>query len=1151
MANPIEITFEGGGTLIDDLKTLAKASADLSVVHRKAHDGIQDDLQKSAEEAKALGKDMDAASKTVVVLGKEATKTAKATGDAVAASRKQAAQIIADNEKLTEAQKKQAAAAGGITKEYEDIAVAASKAKAQQVAAFEQPIGLLDQIQARLELLGQKKLSLTDEDAIARANDEIERLQIQYDGINNATTQTVNGTKELRARIKEALDQAVRARAAFGDLSPEFKAAADEAARLQKELKDTQDRVKALNPGDKVAAFSQLGNAIAGGAQAISGFAIALGGNNQALQETLFKFQSVLFAVQGAQSFLKDFSDSIANVRAVLGLTTQAQVVSTAATEADVVAKEAQTAATVTTTGATTTLTTAVRALTASMLANPFLLVAAAVIALAGAIYLMTRNTETVTERLDRMEKALDRVIARRKALRDAGAELTALDDEARMIASNGSAQARRAEIEIRGIREASRLRSEAADLELRTIIERARLEDALGQLKRANEQRDASGIKESFELVKEITGRLEELGNERIATTAAVEAAEKRSANELAQFDKDQKKEAADRAKELARLRLQITEDLASQLEAAEKEIQQRIAALELEQADPRERLALERAAADEQIALLERNLLREEALQRLRVQIGTEAFAKLTEAQKKARADAIIDAGGVDLTLKQEQAINALRLATEEKFGDELAAVLQEEAQTRIDLLLTGQAQEQALFELDLQKKVERLRLAKRTEAEVIAFEDRERAKFALEQNEKAIALDEQLQTALIEGRVRGAETEKEFERRKQLDLLAIKIGAAQRRLKLLENDNTEEGRVVRAQTQALIADLTQQSEALKRTPLDINLLDLLGIAEEDQARVQEALSSIAQSTQQIFSTINQERQREVELAIAATDAIISDAQRRRTELQNELDQALDDQREGYANNADAIREQIEATKVAEKAALEDRKRLIAENQRLAKQQARIDSALQVSSLITANARLFEKGALAGPPGIIAAIAAAVAMLATFLSLKSKIAAAGSQGPQFRHGGRLKDSLLVGPSHEGGGIALLDRRTGHYYGEAEGGEGIVRRSSMAKRGDMVDAINKDDFARIQRHARQELERTGHMVLSRKQLARMRSQTESFGSAQAGSSGLGAILLELVSLREELASFKRQEGQRERVDGNERRLPQHKTITR
>lgn len=1145
MASPVEIIFEGGGSLIDDLKTLAKASADLSVVHRKAHDGIQDDLQKSAEEAKALGKDMDAASKTVVVLGKEATKTAKATGDAVAASRKQAAQIIADNEKLTEAQKKQAAAAGGITKEYEDIAVAASKAKAQQVAAFEQPIGLLDQIQARLELLGQKKLSLTDEDAIARANDEIERLQLQYDGINNATTSTVNGTKELRARIKEALDQAVRARAAFGDLSPEFKAAADEAARLQKELKDTQDRVKALNPGDKVAAFSQLGNAIAGGAQAISGFAIALGGNNQALQETLFKFQSVLFAVQGAQSFLRDFSDSIANVRAVLGLTTVAQVENTVATEADVLAKQGQVVANAAATTSTNVFTTAVRGLTAAMLANPIGLFVAAIAVIGATFYELATFTEEATFNLDRFLDRLDRLSKRDVADINFDKRVDLLRSERNAIAEAETIEGRRAKLarDRRIEEEAIRKEQAAAD--------RAQVEatEAIAILRREQaelgfDQERAEAIEKTLEREEEYTNRSIELGRE-------LQVAQQQTANAFAEFDRDAKKEALERAKELARLRLQITEDLASQLEAAEKEIQQRIAGLAEAEADPVRKVELQRQAAQQEVALLERKLLRIAALEKERARLGDEAFNQLSERQKQARADALIDAGAVALSVQQTKALNELKLAEEDAYLQAISDAYAENTKVRLDLIADTREKERAEFELGLADRIDALRKAQATEEQLREFVRQERERFDRESAIKSLEAEEEIRIAEVQSRTADGEIVKAFERRKQQDILDIRIEAAQRRLKLLENDNTEEGRVVRAQTQALIADLTQQSEALKRTPLDINLLDLLGIAPEDQQRVKDALGQVFGATLLIISAGIAARQQEVQAAIRATDEIIGDAQRRRQELQGELDRALQDQREGYANNADAIRDQIEQTKAAEREALEEKKRQILEQRKLARQQVLLDAAGQTSALSLSVANLIKTwSTIPFGVGLISAFAQAASIYAFMAQTRLRLKQA-SQGPQFRHGGRLKDSLLVGPSHEGGGIALLDRRTGHYYGEAEGGEGIVRRSSMAKRGDMVDAINKDDFARIQRHARQELERTGHMVLSRKQLARMRSQTESFGSAQAGSSGLGAILLELVSLREELASFKRQEGQRERVDGNERRLPQHKTITR
>lgn len=385
MANPITLDFEGGGSLADDIRALARETRELAVVHRKAQEGIQADLSKTSAGAKAMEEDFSAAADTVVALGKETTKTAKATADSVALSRKQAAQIIADNRNLTESQKRQAAAAGGITKEYEAIAGAATVAKAAQIQAFEEPLGLLDQIQSRIDLLQQRKLALVDEEAIARTNDELDALQTQFDGIYNSTTRTVTGTKELRARLKEAQDQALRAKIDFGELSPEFNAAAQEVANIKKELKDVQDRVNSLDPGDKVRAFTQLGNAIASGAQAVSGAFIALGGDNQQLQESFFKFQSLLFALQGAQQFLRDIGEAINGVRAVLGLTQRAQVAlnvatqaGTAATVKDTAAKGAQATATVATTTATSGLTSALAALDAALAANPIGIIVAA-----------------------------------------------------------------------------------------------------------------------------------------------------------------------------------------------------------------------------------------------------------------------------------------------------------------------------------------------------------------------------------------------------------------------------------------------------------------------------------------------------------------------------------------------------------------------------------------------------------------------------------------------------------------------------------------------------------------------------------------------------------------------------------------------------
>ena len=1160
MASPVEIIFEGGGSLIDDLKTLAKASGELAVVHRKAHDGIQGDLKKSSDEALALGKDMEVASKTVVVLGKEASKSAKATSDAVAASRRQAAQLISDNAKLTEAQKKQAAAAGGITKEYEEIAIAASKAKAQQVAAFEEPLGLLDQIQARLELLGQKKLVLTDEAEIARTNDEMEALQAQFDAINRSTTETVATTRSLREQIKAAQDQAIQARAKFGDLSPEFRDAAQEVARLKKELSDVQQRVQALDPGDRVRAFSQLGNAIAGGAQAVSGFAIALGGNNEELQTSIFKFQSILFAVQGAQTFLKDFSDSLANVRALLGLTTRAQVANTAATEASTVAsgknaaaKGVQTTATVATTTATSGLTTALAALDTALAANPIGIVVAALATVAATFYILAKGEEEAVVNAEKLLDRLQRLSEVQLDDADMAKRLDLLESERLAIKDRDDAEARRAKL----VRD--RAAEEFALADRQAILDKERKEAA----KVVNEilaEQDRVGVNEdNLERLKFAIEREKELSAEVVSIGRERAIAEKETANQIAAFDKQTKQEQIEREKQLAKDTLAIKEQLADDIVAIEKEIADRIQQLELSGADPRDRLELEKEIADEEIAVLEDNLKRTMALEKLRVQIGTNAFNALTEAQRKARAQAIVDAGGVDLSLKQQEQLNNLRLLNEQDFQKKLADVLAEEAATKAEILLAGQEREAAQFELDLAKRLEQLRAAKVSEREIEAVAARERAEFARTNALKSIDIDEQLRIAGVQARERAGEVEKLFEREKQEAILAIRIDAAEKKLALIQEDDTKERALERAQLQALINDLKTQAQQLKDNPVDINLLDLLGVAPEDQQQVKDAMQQVMQSAQQIASSIVAAQQAEVQARIEATDAIIADRRRRIDDLEGQLEEELSLQREGLANNADAVREEIKLRKEQEAQAIADKKRAFEEQKRLAKQQIAIDAASQISSLIASGANLIKTwSSLPYGVGIALAFAQIAAMVAAFASVRARINAVNRQQPTFRKGGRL-GGLLEGPSHEAGGIAMIDRRTGREVGEAEGKEFLVNTRSYRKRKGLVEAINADDIGAMQAEAVRLLLESAGVRVQQPTVDRLRRQTimaSGGDAARARDTALPLLIEEVRGLREDVMGFKRQEREREReaVDRDGARVisrPQHRTVKR
>nr|MBA2648063.1 hypothetical protein [Legionella sp.] len=75
----------------------------------------------------------------------------------------------------------------------------------------------------------------------------------------------------------------------------------------------------------------------------------------------------------------------------------------------------------------------------------------------------------------------------------------------------------------------------------------------------------------------------------------------------------------------------------------------------------------------------------------------------------------------------------------------------------------------------------------------------------------------------------------------------------------------------------------------------------------------------------------------------------------------------------------------------------ALEEEKKLQKEKEKIARQQAVIDSITQISSILTAGATLFAKGAFSGPVGIATASVTIIGMIASFLALRNKLKSSG----------------------------------------------------------------------------------------------------------------------------------------------------------
>ena len=1064
MAQNVDLEFRAGGSLFRDLEVMQAQVNGLGEAHKKVHEEIQGDLASSADSAKKFGASVSAASQLVVAL-------AKSAGQGLPALAKSLAEV-AD---LTEQARSGLSATdrtnlSNVNSALRGIADTQGLV-VRQVSAEKK---------ARIEALVEAK-KITKEEAqlleeTTAVVDTLKEAAVATVELSGATEGAIELGATLAQQYRAAVLEAQRIGEEFGKNSPEFLEATQRAAELKKEIGDINDRIKALNPGDKLGAFTQFGNAVASGAQAVGGFFVAFAGGNQVLQETIFKFQSFLFAVQGLQGFVRDFQDAFENVKAVLGLTTAATEASTIASEVDAVAKGEQAVATTAVGTASAGATTGIRAFTASLLANPIFAAVAVLSALAGAMFLFANNT---------------------KEAKKSYAELLA------EIQTAGTVRGLKAELEnaqkLRDIEEerlinlsrvkAGQMTQEEADkqyAEAKRRREKDFNDDRIGALRARQKEEEAAAVevqnaydrlaKSSGASDKERLDALTFLGLQEGATAKEIEDAYTeaynnrvesalQSAQEIANIDGEtfanaaqRSQETIDREQAAAALRLRIREELAANIEAIEKELADKIKALEVEQADPSEQLKLRKAASDEEINNLERNLRREIALQELRVKVGDETFDKLTERQKQARADEIIAAGGGQLALEQQQQFNTLRLLNEQGYLKEVVALQRENDETLAELFADSQQRQLAELDRTLAERAEKLRKAKATDAEIEADAQRVtedlQAKFASER----LSLEEQTQIDLIEARQAGSRGNEAQERANQLELLAVKLEFAEKALALIKDTGRAEANAQIAAAKNTIAKLKAEIASVQSQVVPFSLFDLLGLklTEAEKQQFNAALTSIKDSLASVIRSGIQARQTELDAQRSINEQLISDNQNRIQELESQLKEEEDLQRQGLANNVDAVRAAIAAKKAAEQEALAEKKRLQAEQRKLAKEQVVVDSLAQGSSLATGVANLVKTwSTLPFGLGLVAAFAQAGLIYSFFRGFKARLAAAEAQ--QFYKGTKSVQRL----AGQATGIDTIPAML------TEDEAVIPVRNNRKHRG-LVGAIIDDDFTKL-----------------------------------------------------------------------------------
>lgn len=1108
----IKLEFEGAG---EGLSEFVKQTRDAVVSLRDSVAEVNTEVKKQATEGVKSQQTFNAAIEvTATTLGKvqaaaekggtaklskdlaEASVSAEKFGEAIDSAGDESINTL---KKVTEEAKKTAAAQGIQTKQLD--------AQRKGYLDLLVRVGALTKEEAKL---AQEAIEVTE----------------AFEGQDTAITGSDQNVKSLRARFAEAKNEAAAMVEQFGRFSPEAQAALQRAASLKDELGDLNDTLDALNPDAKFQAFGQTLTAVAGGFTAVQGAIGLFGEESEEVQKGLLKIQSALAITQGLQAFFGGLGDGLKNIRALLGTVTAATTASTTASRADATAKGAQAVATTAVGTASTAAATGVRAFISTLLASPLAPIIIGLTAVGAAFALLGDDAEEAEGKVNGLFDTLDAVEKLDLKNIDAKLQRNRLAEEQQLVGIDNE-------------KERGRIQAAAANEELRLLRQKAQLLEENAAAK----ERELDKARENLDIEPDALKAIEERAEASRLAAREAQADVDNAEIKAATLQKGIRLKVREEELKSAEERKAIREKLAKDIEAIEQRLAARVAQAEAQGASPRRKLEIQREQNQKEIDELQRDALRKVAAIEIAGNLSVEAFNNLSEQELNARADALIEQGKVELPIEQQTQFDILRLQEQEEYNRQSAELTRQETETRIALITDASERELAAFNLKLEKEAEALRAAGSTKEEIARAQDAQRADFLRQRTLKDIQLEEQATIARIEAQKRGAESEAKFRLRIELEKLAAQEAFARARLAAIKDDTTKEADVMRAELEKLLAEIRSKREELAEGAGKTDIFDLLGFSftEEQKAEVTKAIGEIGQAIKQTVDVALEARAAELEAQIANTDAIIEDAQRRRDELYAQLEAEQRDRDAGLANNVDAVKSQIEQTRQAEAKATEDKKKLIAERQKLARQQALADSITQVSSLVTAGASLFADGALKGPGGIATAIATIAGMIAAFVALKARVAQATTQ--TFERGGLAKSpegwghmQVVHGPRHSEGGLGVYNEKTGQRVAEVEGGEGlyVINRRSTAKHIDLLEALNENDMAKTARLAMDLMPRPEDLTPPSSVVRTIvREKERVLHAVHVGGQSTEALERKVDELTSEVRAFRQQEGKR------------------
>lgn len=997
----------------------------------------------------------------------------------------------------------------------------------KQKALQDEIIKLSQLQQAIRDAVGPQQLKAATS-ALIDQTKVVQTLTNEFSKLNTGPDKAVAGTLSLRTQLIKARNEAADLIEKFGEFDPRTVAATKHLGELQFKFQELNRVAQAFSPEQKFNSVIALTRGILGGFEAVQGALGFIGVEGEAVDQTIRKVQSAFVFTQGinevftlGQSF-KNLLSVLGFTRTAKiadTVATEAQVVAageaTIAVEAETVATEAATVATKSFTASLLTNPfTVIAAALAVIVGLVYAYSQGTDVAISKQIEQNKLDQERFKLSLELQEllnkNANDRIIAGEQEIGLLSAQGAAseviLKKEQQLamqraslakatIADLGLTKQKIGELEtsysnaigvLIALRERAALDPKDKTLEKQVEAQQGFTEllktslDAANRLWKQYQTEVVTGEEKAAELRKKI--REDELNAQKTFAEARLlidkVGSSQRLKDEIAVADAEKKIALASLQEQLTSIRnnsaLQGKERI-----AAEQNIQSQITKVINENVSKVTALKREATAReiDDQRAFDEAKLInikkdsQEELDLKLKI-LDETASAEVERAgtDEKKKQEIIIKSvnSGNELIRQFNESAAKREAAFEQQSTDLRLAIVRQSTQEELSLKIDAIKEKATLDILDesnsthtFEEKTERIRL-------INAKADKDALDTKRKFNIDIINLEERLAIDQIELQQNQGTSPAQFEKNKQVAILEAQIkGAEQRRQQIIDDDSLQ-SKVEIADAENNINKLKQALGKKKAEIVPIRFSDLFHLtgpdAEHQAELINQAGDSLIQSAKSIASSILASQLDEVAARQAANQQIITDLQSRIDQTESELQREEGLQKQGLANSVETKRKELEQLNAQKTKALQDEENLLKRKRELAKQQAIIDSITQASSLLSAGATLFSKGAFEGPAGILTAIATIAAMIAAFLSLKAKIGAANEP---LEKGGTIelnkKSGTIKGRRHSQGG----HRIEGTNY-EVEDGEEFINRVSSAKHRKMLKAINREDLSEI-----------------------------------------------------------------------------------